>query len=578
MFNLNCLLKRSPLLAICLCFASTLFLSSCGGGAAAAIAGVGSGGTGVSSGTIVQGLVTGFGSIFIDGTEYPLSTSAQIKEVFDGSSSSSGLLSLGQVVTATVDSSNTVVSAEISPDLQGVITYQPTAFTTTVNGTCAASTDYYLYVLNQPVRIVTQACNTPLGVTTVFNEPFVKCSLSTSTSYPCTNGTPNGYISSLIAGAEVKVHGFWVLNPSTSKPELVATRIDEYYVPSNASIYYSNPIGVNQAASNYELSGIVTNISGSTVAINGGNGVNGGNANSQSYGGSNISSLATPSNLAVNQVVSMYVTSANWSNYFATNQWNTSYTPTTVLPVSNLVINSATSNASTSNPTVQVSGIITSISGSIAIINGTSVLLPTSCTNCAVGDYVKIKGSNNQGEVDGSSIELSLASNEINTTSSVNLKGIILFPTAATNGTTTIVFQGVSVNVPQGVLLSGCNVGSTQYVQVNASYQNGQLSGNSVTCSSLSTAVTNSNLADYVGTSSNFSTTSNQFNFVTNNANYVVTYSSTTYLGSDLVTGSNNIEVIGVITSLPSGNNPGYITATSLKKTDSSTTLKTESD
>lgn len=567
MFFIRCLLNRHDYSLTALFFISLIFLSSCGGGAAA-VAGVGSGGTGV----VIQGLVTGFGSVFIDGTEYPLSTTANISETFDGSSTSSGLLSLGQVVTATVDSSSTVVSAEITPDLQGVITYQPTAFTTAVNGTCAASTDYYLYVLNQPVRIVTQACNTSLGVTTVFNEPFSQCTANSS----CTLGSPNGFVNSLITGAEVKVHGFWVLNPSTQKPELIATRIDEYYVPTNSTVYYNNPVGVNQPATNYELSGIVTAVSSGTVQINGGNGVNGGNNTTNSYGGSTVSSLIVPSTLANNQVVSMFVPSTNWLSYFPSSYLGTAYSPTTALAVSNLVIQSATSFANGTNPTVQVSGIITSLSGNTAIINGTSVVLPSGCTYCTVGDYVRLKGTNHQGELDGATVEQSLPSNESLASTVVNLNGIIVFP-APVNGVTTIVFQGVTINA-SNINLTGCIPGATQLVQVKANFNSGSLQASSVTCSTISNTVSANTVADYVGITANFSRNINQFNFLSNNTNYIVTYNSNTYIESDLTSSSSNIEVIGVITSLPSANTLGAITATSLKRTENSVLLKSESD
>jgi hypothetical protein len=535
----HCLLKRTSFTILFAALVSLFILNSCGGGAAA-IAGVGSGGTGVGSGTIVQGLVTGFGSIFIDGTEYVVGSNTQVKEQFDGSSQT-GLFSLGQVVTATIDNTNTVVSAEISPDLQGVITYKPVGFATGTNGTCLTTTDYYVYVLNQKVRIVTQACNTPLGVTTIFNEPYALCTASNNCSTTSINGLPS-YVGGLVSGSEVKVHGFWIINPLNNLPELVATRIDQYYIPSTASgVYNAQAIGINQnlSANVYELSGIVTSITSSNIAINGGNGTNGNN------GGSLVTAASLPTSLSVNQVVSMNVNKTDWFNYFG-NTYDTSITPTTILPVNALTINSATSFTSTANPNLQVSGIISYLNGNIATVNGTQVVLPTTCSNCAVGDYIRVKGTgtNSQGELESSNIEYSA-------NSQITLKGVLVFPTITSN-TATVVFQGTSVFVPSTVMSSNCVSNSSQYVVVTANYAAGSLlTANSISCTSVTTTNLQNSAVDYVGSTSNYSSNSSQFTLNVNGTVYTVNYNSNTYIEKDLNSASPTtqyIEVVGQVT------------------------------
>ncbi|MBU6468713.1 MAG: hypothetical protein KGQ44_06150 [Betaproteobacteria bacterium] len=557
MIKLHYLHKRSTLLLVSLIVTLLFTLSSCGGGAAASLAGVGSGGTGV----VVQGLVTGFGSVFIDGTEYFLGSNTQVKEQFDGSSQT-GLFSLGQIVTATVDSSNNVVSAEISPDLQGVITFKPTAFNTTAVGTCSSTTDYYVYVLNQKVRIVTQSCNTPLGVTTVFNEPYTLCSVNNSCSNTSTNGLP-AFVGNLTSGSEVKVHGFWTINHNL--PELVATRIDQYYLPNTSNVYNSSAPGLTQnlPASVYELSGIVTPPSptSSVVSINGGNGASG------VAGGSTVTATSLPSTIAVNEIVSMSVQQSVWSSYFGSVYDQNSVVPTTSLPVSNLVINTATNFISSTSPSLQVSGIISYVNGSTAIVNGTQVILPAGCTNCNVGDYVRVKGSttNSQGELEGSNVEYSA-------TNQITLKGILVFPVITANAAT-VVFQGTSVYVPN-TAQSGCVTGSSQYVVVNASYSGNTLIANSITCTNISSTNLQNTAVDYVGTTNNYSPNSSTFTLTVNSVVYTVNYNSNTYVEHDLLsTAPNNqfIEVIGQIT----GTNT--ITASALKVAESNN-LKSNSD
>ncbi|MDE2354558.1 MAG: hypothetical protein KGL17_05980, partial [Betaproteobacteria bacterium] len=165
------------LVALCL-LGGTLLLSSCGGGAAALLAGVGSGGTG-----LVEGVVVGFGSVFIDGKEYA-TTNATVEQDNDLGQPQVALLKLGQRVRASIDSTGAaVITATVIPSLSGPVTSAAVQDT--------ATGDWWLQVLGQWVRVVSKATNTPLGLTTVL--------AGTGTTLPSA--------SQLTVGSEVEVHG-----------------------------------------------------------------------------------------------------------------------------------------------------------------------------------------------------------------------------------------------------------------------------------------------------------------------------------------------------------------------------------
>jgi hypothetical protein len=98
----------------------TLLLVSCGGGggSSSSLADGGTEGTGISHGSI-----TGFGSIFVNGSRLDIS-GASI--TVDGTAASENDLKLGMVVTALVNlSSNAVITVEADDDLEGPIADVP---------------------------------------------------------------------------------------------------------------------------------------------------------------------------------------------------------------------------------------------------------------------------------------------------------------------------------------------------------------------------------------------------------------------------------------------------------------------
>ena len=91
---------------------TVLGLTACGGGE---IAGVGSGGTGIAS--VVDGTVSGVGSVFVDGTEYD-DSSASVRRDDDVSGITSNAdLRIGQRVRLELNSTGKVQTATVLPQL-----------------------------------------------------------------------------------------------------------------------------------------------------------------------------------------------------------------------------------------------------------------------------------------------------------------------------------------------------------------------------------------------------------------------------------------------------------------------------
>ncbi len=93
---------------------SALGLSACGGGG---------GNNAMTSGSITSGVITGFGSVFVNGVEYDTSSS---NIVVDGIPADESALEVGMVVTlrGTVDANSTTGSAlsiEYSDELEGIV-------------------------------------------------------------------------------------------------------------------------------------------------------------------------------------------------------------------------------------------------------------------------------------------------------------------------------------------------------------------------------------------------------------------------------------------------------------------------
>ena len=162
-------LRPSAVLPAALAFV----LAACGGGGSTDLAGVGSGGSGVASGT-----VSGFGSIIVDGVEYDDSSATHQAQDADGASVNVAV-KLGQRVRLVYSGAQVARSIEVQAQLLGPVTVAP-------------GTDGVLQVMGQRVRLVTSSADPTLS------------SLTVLAGYADT--------ASIHAGDEVEVHGAWAFD------------------------------------------------------------------------------------------------------------------------------------------------------------------------------------------------------------------------------------------------------------------------------------------------------------------------------------------------------------------------------
>jgi hypothetical protein len=198
-------------------------LSACGGGGVGLpslnlAGGVGSGGTG-----FVEGLVSGFGSVIVDGIEYN-DTNALAQTENELGALSITQVKLGQRVLLTQSTSGVASTIQTTPQLRGEITQS-------INGNG-------FQVLGQWVDINTQ--NSTAGNATVI-EGFVS-------------------LSELIQHQSVEVHGTWSFDPNKNAHVLKASRLEKLNSPVATSILSGmvmqrngNDLVINQANSNLRL-------------------------------------------------------------------------------------------------------------------------------------------------------------------------------------------------------------------------------------------------------------------------------------------------------------------------------------
>lgn len=198
-----------PALLACL----GVFLAACGGGGDQ-LAGVGSGGSGVASGS-----VSGFGSVIVDGVEYDDSSASRQTQGADGSSVNAQL-KLGQRVRLVYSGSRVASSIEIQAQLLGPVSAAPSAAG-------------LLRVMGQPVRVVESASDASLSTPTVLDGYAAAADIN--------------------AGDDVEVHGVWTYDATLASQVLVASRIEK----RAATV---DPV---------QLGGVVVAISGQNLRLNG---------------------------------------------------------------------------------------------------------------------------------------------------------------------------------------------------------------------------------------------------------------------------------------------------------------------
>ncbi len=515
-------------------------LGSCGGGGVAAVlnsAGVGSGGTGV-----VQGLVTGFGSVFIDGTEYLTSTSTTVDQEDSAGQAVTALLKLGDRVQATLDASGNATAVTVLPALSGPLTLAPVLDATTG--------DWWGQVDGQWVRIVTTAANTPLGITTVLSG--------------CTLVNPNFSATAPIAsclgqmspGNEVEAHGTWVLDSVHNAWILVASRLE---------ITATSP----SATAPVHLGGIVTSIAAaaSQVTLNAGAGA--------SSGGITLQGVL-PNTLATGQTLSAWV---------ARNAWNNSGMGQSIVPASAITNTSLSANAS-GQSVAQLSGLISNYNptNNTALVQGTLVAFPGSYQgNIGDGDYVRVTGALSGNGLNAAALYPShqtedhvvTLSNAASNTQSMEIKGI-------TNNwagpvVQTFTLQGTAISTTTSTQYTGCsglNSGALVSLDVLGTSAPGQpVTASSIQCSPPPGSGSNSDsVTDLRGTISNLSAGAGSGTLTLTLGNeagtvYTVNWTPNTFIdpnlldpatGNLLVTNGQSLDIIGVLSN-------GVLNATALR-------------
>jgi hypothetical protein len=218
-----------------------MLLESCGGGTS--VAGVGSGGTGEAS-----GMVSGFGSVIVDGVEYN-DTGASVQRRDASGTLVNTTAQLGQRVRLQYQGSNAAVSIEVVSQLLGTVTTRPDG-------------DGRMQVLGQTVRLVSSSSDATRSTATVLD------------GYSAASG--------IALGDTVDVYGCWVWDGGSGSYVLVATRLAKQ----------------STAPSVVQLGGVVQALSGSSFRLN-------------SATGTQVQSSSLPTDLANGQVVQVWANAAD---------------------------------------------------------------------------------------------------------------------------------------------------------------------------------------------------------------------------------------------------------------------------
>jgi hypothetical protein len=321
-------MKMKILITINLLCAALLL--ACGGGSIDVAGGVGSGGSGLASGT-----VTGFGSVIVDGVTYDDSASVTQAQGGDGALQTMQA-QLGEQVHVVHDGANAAQRIEIRASLAGPVS---SAF---------VSSTGLLEVLGQPVRLV-QTTDQSTTATVLSGYDLT----STPAVIPLTSDV-------------VKVHGLWVNEGTDVSPNYVlqATRLEKI---------------ATLAGTAYLVSGRVVSQSTTTATLNkiGGLVLQLPSATSDSDGVTQLTSLSTGQPLAA------WVNATLWSS--TSHAWIQSPLPT-------LRARDAGPRVATGK-TAQVSGVVDKVDSATSVITvqAIKVLIPSSFTLPLKGQVVQLQ-------------------------------------------------------------------------------------------------------------------------------------------------------------------------------------------
>ena len=206
-------------------------LAACGGGGSGGLlSGVGSGGTGITAGT-----VTGFGSVIIDGTRY-----LDTKAIYDitGDTSAAVLISptlakIGQQAEVATDTNGNATAVHIYPEVVGLVT------------SISASTNTITVAGTPGTRVVANASNGALPITVY-----------------------GGYtqFSNISIGDRVEVHGLPMTDSNGAY--VAASRIDlkPSICTGGCAVRVTGTLSnLNTVAQTFTLNGLTVNYSGSTT-------------------------------------------------------------------------------------------------------------------------------------------------------------------------------------------------------------------------------------------------------------------------------------------------------------------------
>ena len=206
-------------------------LAACGGGGSGGLlSGVGSGGTGITAGT-----VTGFGSVIIDGTRY-LDTTAIYDITSDTSAAaviSPTLAKIGQQAEVATDTNGNATAVHIYPEVVGLVT------------SISASTNTITVAGTPGTRVVANASNGALPITVY-----------------------GGYtqFSNISIGDRVEVHGLPMTDSNGAY--VAASRIDlkPSICTGGCAVRVTGTLSnLNTVAQTFTLNGLTVNYSGSTT-------------------------------------------------------------------------------------------------------------------------------------------------------------------------------------------------------------------------------------------------------------------------------------------------------------------------
>lgn len=202
------------LMAICLVIA----LQACSGGG-------GSSSNAGSTSQVASGVVTGFGSVFVDGVELEDANASVVSENYDGSTTNT-VLQMGQRVRVAHDGKGTANSVTLDAAVIG-----------SVSAINTATTPNTLTVAGQKVTIVT---DTTIGTLTVWGGGYSS-------------------IASVVVGNIVEVHGTPVYDSTTQTYTVNATRVTNVTTSTGRMQVAGTISNLNTTAKTFAINGLTVN-------------------------------------------------------------------------------------------------------------------------------------------------------------------------------------------------------------------------------------------------------------------------------------------------------------------------------